>query len=110
MVDNDIEALDLACTDLRLEGHEIVGTAQDGRQAIAVIEATTPDVVVLDHRMPPGPHGLEVARRITTDHPHIRVILYSNYQDADLIRDTRALGAAFLPKGNLRRLRSLVIG
>jgi CheY-like chemotaxis protein len=43
--------------------HEIVGTALDGKSAIAAVERTTPDVVVLDISMP-GINGIEVARRL----------------------------------------------
>ncbi len=43
--------------------YEIVGTAADGKSAIAAFERTTPDVVVLDISMP-GLNGIEVARRL----------------------------------------------
>ncbi len=43
--------------------YEIVGTAADGKSAIAAFERTTPDVVVLDISMP-GLTGIEVARRL----------------------------------------------
>ncbi len=108
VVDNDPAALELACTDLRLEGHDVVGSGFDGHAALRLVAETAPDVLVVDHRMPPGPYGLEVARRVTRDHPGVGVIVYSNYQDAALIRATRATGAVFLPKGNLRRLRRAV--
>lgn len=108
VVDNDPAALELACTDLRLEGHDVVGSGVDGDTALRLVAETGPDVLVVDHRMPPGPFGLEVARRVAREHPDVRVIVYSNYQDADLVRATRAAGAVFLPKGNLRRLRRAV--
>ncbi len=108
VVDNDPEALELACTDLRLEGHDVVGSGLDGTTALRLVDELDPDVLVVDHRMPPGPFGLEVARQVTRTHPHVRVIVYSNYQDAELVLATRATGAVFLPKGNLRRLRRAV--
>lgn len=108
VVDNDPDALELACTDLRLEGHDVVGSGRDGDAALRLVAETDPDVLVVDHRMPPGLFGLEVARRVTRDHPRVRVILYSNYQDTELVRAARATGAVFLPKGNLRRLRRAV--
>ncbi|MGH9274242.1 MAG: DNA-binding response regulator, partial [Acidimicrobiales bacterium] len=63
VADNDAGALELVVTDLQLEGHDIVGRCLDGSTAITLCLAEQPDVAVIDHRMPPGPHGLEVAQR-----------------------------------------------
>jgi CheY-like chemotaxis protein len=108
VVDNDPAALELVVTDLRLEGHEIVAACLDGTSAIDACASLRPDVVVLDHRMPPGPHGLEVARRLADDAPDLRVIVFTNYQDPALIEQIRATGATYLPKGNIRSLRRAV--
>lgn len=109
VADNDPEALDLALLDLRLEGHQVVGVA-GGDAVLTAIEQFAPDVVVLDHRMPPGPTGLAVALRLRRDHPDLRVVIYSNYQDVELMRAAAHAGIAFLPKGNLRTLRAAVNG
>ncbi len=108
VVDNDPDALELVGLDLALEGHEIVGSALDGVTALELVDELRPDVLVVDHRMPPGPWGIEVAERVRREHPEICVVLYSNYQSADLIARSRALGARFVPKGNLRTLRRAV--
>lgn len=110
VVDNDPDALELALTDLRLEGHDIVGSASEGATAIELCERLHPDVAVIDHRMPPGPHGLEVAQRLARTAPMVRVIVFTNYQDRALIDAVRACGATYLPKGNLRLLRRTVRG
>lgn len=110
VVDNDPAALDLVVTDLRLEGHEVVAACLDGTTALDACASLRPDVVVLDHRMPPGPHGLEVARRLADDVPDVRVIVFTNYQDAELVTQIRATGATYLAKGNLRALRRAVEG
>jgi two-component system nitrogen regulation response regulator NtrX len=107
VADNDPDALDLALLDLRLEGHEVLG-APDGDQALALIKTFDPEVVVLDHRMPPGPTGLSVALRLHADRPDLRVVIYSNYQDVELVREATEAGIPFLPKGNLRTLRAAV--
>jgi response regulator NasT len=108
VADNDAAALDLVLTDLRLEGHEVVGSCLDGATAIRLCLDLQPDIAVIDHRMPPGPHGVEVAERLAVDAPDVRVIVFTNYQDADLIERVRASGATYLPKGNLRALRRAV--
>jgi CheY-like chemotaxis protein len=107
VADNDSEALDLAVMDLRLEGHTVLG-APDGISAMARVGDFLPDVVVLDYRMPPGPSGLEVAAQLRRDRPDLRVVIYSNYQDTQLVRQAAELGVPFLPKGNIRRLRAAV--
>jgi DNA-binding NarL/FixJ family response regulator len=108
VIDNDPGALELVVTDLGLEGHDVVGTGLDGTTALELCSSLRPDVVVLDHRMPPGPHGLEVAQRLARDAPAVRVIVFTNYQDAELIHEIKASGATYLPKGNLRALRRAV--
>jgi DNA-binding NarL/FixJ family response regulator len=109
VADNDPDALELVTTDLELEGHQIVGSCADGDTAVALCLAEHPNVAVIDHRMPPGPHGLEVAQRLAREAPDVRVIVYTNYQDARLIEGVRACGAVYLPKGSLRTLRSAVL-
>lgn len=108
-VDNDPDALELICIDLSLEGHDIVGWALDGVRGLELVAETEPDVLVVDHRMPPGPHGLEVARQVRSEHPAVKVIVYSNYQDVELVHAVRELGAHFLAKGNLGRLRRAIV-
>jgi CheY-like chemotaxis protein len=108
VVDNDAAALELVVTDLTLEGHDVVGTCLDGTTALELCRELRPDVAVLDHRMPPGPHGLEVAQRLAADAPDVRVIVFTNYQDPELVAQIRASGATYLPKGNLRALRRAV--
>jgi CheY-like chemotaxis protein len=109
VADNDPAALDLAVTDLTLEGHEVVAAVLDGAAALIACTEHRPDVVVLDHRMPPGPHGLEVAERLAADQPDVGVVVFTNYQDRELIDAIGAVGALYIPKGSLRRLRRGVL-
>lgn len=108
VADNDPAALDLVVTDLLLEGHDVVAACLDGTTALEACTSLRPDVVVLDHRMPPGPYGLDVARRLAQVAPDLRVIVFTNYQDADLVAQIEAAGATYLPKGNIRALRRAV--
>lgn len=105
VADNDDDALELVALDLRLEGHEIVGSATGGDDAIELCRAERPDALVVDYRMPPGPDGVEVARAVRSEQPSIAVIVYSNYRDPAVMAAAVAAGARFLPKGNLRALR-----
>lgn len=108
LVDNDASALELIDLDLALEGHDIVGRASQGEEALDVVADAQPDVVVVDYRMPPGIDGMEVARRIRRRWPDIRVLLYTNYVRPELVREAERIGATFLRKGDLGTLRRAI--
>ena len=57
-------------------GYTIAGTAGDGAQALRIIAATRPDVVLLDLNLP-DESGAEVARRLLTAQPSVRVLMLS---------------------------------
>ncbi len=62
LVDDTPEILAF-CVEILKSHCEIVGTARDGKSALAAFQMTTPDVVVLDVSMP-GLSGVEVARQL----------------------------------------------
>ena len=105
VADNDSDALELLVTDLTLEGHEIVGTAPDGEQALDLCRAHSPDAVVLDFRMPPGPNGVQTAAMAREEWPDLRIVIYTNYVNATVARGARQARAVLVEKGNLRTLR-----
>lgn len=59
---------------------EVVGEAEDGEQAIAVVAETQPDVCILDVMMP-GVDGLEAIPGIVEASPRTRIIMYSAYAE-----------------------------
>ncbi len=69
---------------------DLVGEATDGAEALAVIEAAHPDVVLLDLRMP-GMDGIDALECIRSDWPEIAVVILTTYSDDDLM--IRALEA-----------------
>jgi DNA-binding NarL/FixJ family response regulator len=72
---------------------ELVGEAADGPSALEMIDDLSPDVVVLDVKMP-GMTGFEVCSRLTGAGAHTRVLLLTAYLDEMLIGHARDLGAA----------------
>ena len=108
--DNDPVALDLVSMDLRLEGHDIVATAIDGEQAVAVCAEHRPDVLVVDLRMPPGCTGVEAARRARLTQPDLRVVIHTNHLDGAALAAAKEHGFAYVLKAELRALRRAVTG
>ena len=59
---------------------EVVAEADDGAQALRLIEQHQPDIAVLDIRMPEMT-GIEATRRIKTEFPQVRVLILTAYDD-----------------------------
>jgi CheY-like chemotaxis protein len=108
LVDNDRAALDLVLLDLGLEGHNIVATATNGRDALGACEAWAPEVLVVDLRLGPGMDGLDVARQARQRGR--RVIIHTNYVTPAIVEAARRVGAVVIEKGSLRALRRAVAG
>ncbi len=64
-----------------IDGFELVGTSGSYDELLALVEDTTPDVVVTDIRMPPTgtDEGIRAAAVLRTSHPEIAVIVLSQY-------------------------------
>jgi DNA-binding NarL/FixJ family response regulator len=75
-----------------LPGIEVVAEAADGRQALALVEAHRPDVVMLDIAMP-HLSGLDVAARLRREQPEARVLILSMHKDEAYVRRAILAGA-----------------
>ncbi len=72
------------------EAIEVVGQADDGAQALAMVHELDPDVLLLDLNMP-GAGGLDVLPEIRDTLPHIKVlVLTGRDEDSYIIRALRA--------------------
>ncbi len=71
----------------------VVGEADNGRQALEVIERLQPDVAILDIRMPEV-SGVEVVRQIKVSCPHTKSLIFTAYDDDDYILALMEAGAA----------------
>ncbi|MEI6675502.1 MAG: response regulator transcription factor [Verrucomicrobiota bacterium] len=79
---------------LKLESDiQVVGEAENGRQALALAATLTPDVVVMDIAMPLL-NGLESTRQILHATPTTRVLILSAHGDDAYVEQAMALGAA----------------
>jgi DNA-binding NarL/FixJ family response regulator len=75
-----------------LSGVTVSGQAADGDAAVAVVAATSPQVVLMDLNMP-GCDGVAATRRITAEHPSTRVVVLTTYADDESIIGALQAGA-----------------
>jgi len=72
---------------------DLVGEATSGEVALALVNQLRPDVVLMDIRLP-GMNGIEVTRALTRDHPDVRVLMVSAYDEDVYVRGALEAGAA----------------
>src|SRR5690606_13103229 len=71
----------------------VVGEAGTAEEAYGRIPATSPDVAVLDVRLPDG-DGVEVCREIRSKHPEIACIMLTSFSDDEAVYASIMAGAA----------------
>jgi len=76
----------------RQTGYQVIGEAADGRQAIELAEAHSPDVAVIDIAMP-NLNGIEAARQITAKLPNVAVVILSMHSDESYVLRALKAGA-----------------
>ncbi|MFV5992013.1 response regulator transcription factor [Streptomyces sp. NPDC056231] len=75
-----------------LPGIEVVGSARDGDEAVALVAERAPDVVLMDLRMPRC-DGVEATRRIRTEYPGTQVVVLTTFADDDSLFPALQAGA-----------------
>jgi len=77
---------------LEKAGHEVVGEAADGQEALRLARTLSPDIAVLDLSMP-RLNGLDAAREIRRMSPEIKTILLTMYTDKGYVLQAMKVGA-----------------
>lgn len=71
---------------------EIIAEASNGLEALALVAAYRPDIILIDIAMP-GMGGLDVAARLRTEFPETRVVILTMHHDEEYVRRAITVGA-----------------
>lgn len=78
-------------------GHEVVGSARNGKEAVQLVQDQHPDIAILDIKMPEV-DGLQAARTITEKCP-VAILMLTAFTEHELIKEAAESGAfAYLLK------------
>jgi DNA-binding NarL/FixJ family response regulator len=90
-------------------GHEVVGQASDGEEAVRLATELRPELVLMDVRMPVL-NGIEATRRIKADRPEVAIVMLTVSEgEDDLFAAIKAGAQGYLLKNlESRQLRSML--
>jgi DNA-binding NarL/FixJ family response regulator len=91
--DHEVVRIGLRALIERHPNFEVVAEAGTAREAIERVEAYSPDVVVMDIRLPGG-SGIEACEEIAEKHPNSKVIMLTSYAEDEMLISAIRAGAA----------------
>ena len=91
IVDDEQGLIDFLAEEFKERGLD-VDTALNGLEAVESVMAKSPDIVLLDVRMP-GMDGIEALKKIKDINPALKVVMMTALQDEKIMEQARALGA-----------------
>jgi DNA-binding NarL/FixJ family response regulator len=80
-----------------MPGFEVVGSTNNGAEALAMLAEARPDVAILDFQMPQM-NGAECARRIKEALPSCHVLFLTGFPDDDALLDSVGLASGYVTK------------
>lgn len=93
IVDDDLLILkSLSLTLSREDDITVTGCASDGVEAIKICEEQTPDIILMDIRMP-GVDGVAATRLIKQRYPNVRIMMLTTFDDKPNIQQALSAGA-----------------
>lgn len=72
---------------------QVVGSAQDGSEAVELAAKKQPDIILMDLKMP-GMNGIEATREIRKKFPQIKILVLTTYDDDEWVFDAIRAGAS----------------
>jgi DNA-binding NarL/FixJ family response regulator len=77
----------------------LIGVAEDGERALAMLREQEADVVLMDLEMP-GVDGIQATARIRREHPRTQLVILTTFSDSERVLDALDAGAVgYLLKG-----------
>jgi DNA-binding NarL/FixJ family response regulator len=94
LADDDVLLREGLASLLERSGFEVVGQAGDADELLAVVRQRSPDLVIIDIRMPPDHaiEGLEAARLIRQEFPEVAILVLSAHVEVDHATELLASG------------------
>ena len=77
---------------LQSQGHEVVGEARDGKQAVELAKKLAPDLVLMDVSMP-NMDGVAAAKALTEQQPEVQVVMLTASEHNETLFDAIKAGA-----------------
>ncbi|MFD7439313.1 response regulator [Streptomyces sp. NPDC059861] len=112
LADDDVLLREGLASLLQRSGCAVVGQAADAPQLLDLVRRVTPELVVVDIRMPPGQstEGLEAARTIRQEYPTMGILVLSAHAEVEhameLLASGRSIG--YLLKSRVRDVREFL--
>ncbi len=91
--DHEVVRLGLKALLDRHPQFEVVAETGTAREALQLVEQHSPDVVVMDIRLPGG-SGIDACEKITEDYPDTQVIMLTSYAEDEMLFSSIRAGAA----------------
>ena len=96
---------------IRTQGIEVVGSASNARDALAIQARFAPDIAMLDFDLGPGPTGIDVAHALRSRQPNIGILILSTFRDPRLLSTKLPplpRGSLYLCKKDIDDVRKIV--